>query len=67
MYFVLGIVALVINTVLALSDLPDTFWVGFAEGSTIGMALVAMVFGIMYATGTLSKVMSTKKRLAGKE
>jgi len=62
-YFVLGIVALVINTFLALMDLPDTFWVGFAEGATIGMAIVAMVFGILYATGTLSKAFSTKKRL----
>lgn len=66
-YFVLGIVALIINSAMALMDLEDTFWVGFAEGGTIGMALVAMIFGILYATGTLSKVFAAKKRMIGKE
>ena len=66
-YFVLGIVALIINSAMALMDLEETFWVGFAEGGTIGMALVSMIFGILYATGTLSKVYETKKRLLGKE
>lgn len=65
-YFVLGIIALVINSAMALMDLEDTFWVGFAEGGTIGMAMVAMIFGILYATGTLSKAYETKKRLQEK-
>ena len=66
-YFVLGIVALIINTIMALMDLEDTFWVGFGEGATIGMAMVAMIFGILYATGKLSKVFASQKRLQGRE
>ena len=65
--FVMGIVALVINTIMALMDLEDPFWVGVGEGATIGMALVAMIFGILHATGNLSKVFATEKRLQEKE
>lgn len=40
---------------------------GFGEGATIGMAMAAMIFGILYATGKLSKVFASQKRLQGRE
>lgn len=65
-YFVLGIVALLSNLVMESLGLPDNFAVGFLEGITIGMAIAAMILGILYVTGTLSKVCAVKKRLLGK-
>lgn len=65
--FVLGIIGLIVNQLIALSDLADTFWVGFGEGVTGGMALGAMVLGILYVTGTLNKVCAAKRRMLGRE
>ena len=66
-YFVLGIVALIVNQIIVLSDLADSFWVGFWEGLTGTMALAAMIMGILFVTGTLNKICATKKRMLGKE
>ena len=66
-YFVLGIIALVSNLAMEFMELPDSFLVGFLEGSTISLAIGAMVLGILYATGTLSKIFVFKRRLMGKE
>ncbi len=66
-YFVLGIIALVINTVMNFMNLEKGFWVGFADGFTIVTAMVAMIFGILYVTGTFNKVFAAKKRLQEKE
>ena len=65
--FVLGIIALVSNIVMEFMELPDSFFVGFLEGSTISLAIGAMVLGILYATGILSKAFAFKRRLMGKE
>ncbi len=65
-YFIVGIIALVANQVLHLLDLPETFWVGFGEGASAGLALFAMVMGILYMTGRLSKMQEAKKRLLSK-
>ncbi len=62
-YFVLGILALIANQALHFLELPETFWVGFAEGGTAGLALVSMVMGILYMTGVLGKLQEAKKRL----
>ena len=66
-YFVLGIIALVSNLAMEFVELPDSFLVGFLEGSTISLAIGAMIMGILYATGMLSKVFAFKRRLLGKE
>ena len=66
-YFVLGIIALISNLALEFMELPDSFFAGFLEGSTISLAIGAMVLGILYATGTLSKIFAFKRRLIGKE
>ena len=62
-YFILGMVGLIINQSMQFFDLPSTFWVGFAKGATAGLALVAMVFGILYLTGTMDKVKEFKMRI----
>ncbi len=66
-YFVLGIIALVSNLAMEFVELPDSFLVGFLEGSTISLAIGAMIMGILYATGMLSKVFAFKRRLLRKE
>lgn len=62
-YFVIGIAALIVNVILTLADFGGTFWAGFLKGATIGLALVAMVLGILYVTGTMEKVYAFKMRL----
>lgn len=47
-------------------DLPSTFWVGFAKGATAGLAMLAMIFGILYLTGTMDKVKGFKMRIIKK-
>ena len=66
-YFVLGIIALVSNLAMEFMELPDSFFVGFLEGSTISLAIGAMVLGILYATGILNKAFAFKRRLLEKE
>lgn len=66
-YFVVGIVALIVNTAMEFAQLGENFWVGFVKGGTIGAAIVAMIMGILYATGNLNKVFTFKRRLQGKE
>lgn len=66
-YFVLGIVALISNLIMEFLELSDNFVIGFLEGSTLGIAMAAMIMGILYATGILNKVCAFKKRLLGKE
>lgn len=65
-YFVVGIIALVINVILSFSELPETFWIGFAKGSSIGLVFAAMVLGLIYTSGYMTKLMAFKKRLIGR-
>ena len=62
-YFILGMVGLIINQTMQFLDLPSTFWVGFTKGATAGLAMLAMVFGILYLTGTMDKVKEFKMRI----
>ena len=62
-YFIIGIIALIINLGMQFFELPSTFWVGFAKGATAGFALVAMIFGIMYLTGAMVKMRDFKSRI----
>ena len=65
-YFILGIVAFIINQSMQFFDLPSTFWVGFAKGATAGLTMLAMIFGILYLTGTLNRVKEFKLRILKK-
>ena len=66
-FFLLGILALVINVAMDLMEVEGTFWTGFGQGATIGIAIGSMVLGILYTTGAIMKVQAFKKRLLGKE
>ncbi len=67
LYFIAGIIALVINSILDLCELPETFWVGFAKGSSIGFALVAMIIGLIYTSGYMAKLFAAKKSLVSRK
>ena len=62
-YFIIGVIALIANQAMKFFDLPQTFWVGFAEGATAGLAFVAMIFGILYLTGAMAKIKDYKSRI----
>ena len=66
-YFIVGILGLFANGALRFTEPGDTFWVGFCEGGTFGLALAAMIMGILYTTGALSKVQTFKMGLLGKK
>ena len=63
LYLSFGIIALLINAVMNLMEFDDTFWVGFLQGITFGLALGAMIISLLYATGLLEKLRTFKKRL----
>ena len=65
-YFILGIAALIINQSMQFFELPSTFWIGFIKGATAGLAMLAMIFGILYLTGTMDKVREFKMRIIKK-
>ena len=65
-YFILGILALTANAVMNMTEMEDTFWTGFLKGATFALALLAMVFGILYTTGAMNKIQAFKMRLLGK-
>ena len=62
----LGILSLLANLIMNMTEMPDTFMTGFLKGMTVAAALIAMALGIVYATGTLAKLYSFKKRLIAK-
>jgi len=66
-YSALGIMALITNLILNMLEMPDTFMTGFLKGSTVAVALVAMVLGIIFASGVLAKLYMFKKRLFEKK
>jgi transcriptional regulator with XRE-family HTH domain len=67
MLFIAGIIASIINAILSRSELPETFWVGFAEGASFGLILIVMVYGLLYTSGYLLKLAAAKKRITGKQ
>ena len=67
-YFIVGIIALLLNGAMEFfADAEETFWAGFLKGGTIGLAIAAMIMGILYTTGAMRKIYAFKMRLLGKE
>ena len=62
-YFVTGIVSLFANVIMRMLDSKESFLAGFADGATIGMAIAAMVLGILYVSGAMIKIMAFKRRI----
>lgn len=65
-YFILGTAALILNGAMEVLEIGGTFWIGFAKGATFGLALCAMVFGILYTSGYMAKIFAAKKRMFGR-
>ncbi|MDO4467352.1 MAG: helix-turn-helix domain-containing protein [Bacillota bacterium] len=61
--FVVGFVALMINQAMFLLEIKDTFLAGFLKGATFGLACASMIFGFLYTTGRMAKIMEAKRRL----
>ena len=66
-YLTIGIVALIVSTALKFVELEAGFWLGFTEGACTGIMFWALMMGILYATGALTKVQSFKRRLLGRK
>ena len=62
-YLSLGIICLIVNQALSFIELPETFWIGFAKGTTAGLSLLSIIFAILYITGKLNSVKNAKKRI----
>ena len=65
--FILGTISIVVNQGMRFFDLPSTFWIGFLDGLTSGMTMVAMILGILYITGAMAKVRECKMRMLGRK
>ncbi|NLL46791.1 MAG: helix-turn-helix domain-containing protein [Clostridiales bacterium] len=65
-YFVVGIVSIIVNIGMRFLDLPSTFWVGFLDGTTSGLPLAAMLLGVLYVTGTMVKLQELKLKILGR-
>ncbi len=63
LFFVIGILALMINMIMRLSGVRETFMSGFVDGVTIGIAIGSMILGILYVSGAMLKFMAFKRRL----
>ncbi len=66
-YFVLGILALAANIAMEVTDWGGSFETSFVKGVTYGIALGAMIMGILYTTGVMERFRSFKMRLLGRE
>lgn len=66
-YFVLGILALAANVAMEVTDWGGSFETSFVKGVTYGIALGAMIMGILYTTGVMERFHSFKMRLLGRE
>lgn len=66
-YFVAGILALVVNFILKFCELPETFWTGFAEGLSNGLAFAAMILGLVYTSGYMTKLVAVKRSIIGRK
>ncbi len=62
-FFGLGIAALFANVIMRMMDVKESFVSGFFDGATIGIAIGAMVLGILYVTGAMVKIQAFKRRL----
>ena len=56
-----------VNIGMEFVEVPETFWAGFLKGGTVGIAVGAMIFGLLYTTGALMRLEAFKMRLIGRE
>ena len=65
-YLTIGIAALIISTGLKFIELEAGFWLSFLDGACTGILFWALMMGILYASGSLTKVQNFKRRLLGR-
>ena len=66
-YLTIGIAALIVSTVLRFLEIKGSFWMGFLDGACTGIMFWALMMGILYASGSLTKVQHFKRRLLGRK
>lgn len=66
-YLTIGIAALIVNTVLRFLEIKGSFWLGFLYGACTGIQFGALIMGILYVSGRLTKVQHFKRRLLGRK
>ncbi len=66
-FFIIGLLALAINTAMEVMDIGDTFWIGFIKGVTLGITFGAMILGLLFVTGRMAKVTAFKKRILDRQ
>lgn len=66
-YLTIGIAAFIVSTVLEFVELEEGFWPGFLDGACTGVQFWALLMGILYASGSLTKVQTFKRRLLGRK
>ena len=66
-YFIISIVALMVNNALFLLDIKENFRTDFVKGCTLGFVFTALLFGLMYTTGAMEKMHAFKMRLLGRK
>ena len=66
-FFIIGILTILVNITMEFLELPSTPFVDFLEGLTSGVPLGAMILGVLYLTGAMAKVREFKFRLLKKE
>ena len=66
-YFIISIVALIVNNALYLMDIKENFRTDFVKGCTLGFVFTALLFGLMYTTGAMEKMHAFKMRLLGRK
>lgn len=66
-FFVLGILALAVNFTMELLDVESGFWAGYFKGVTLGIAFGAMILGLLFTTGRLTKFMAFKRHMLDRQ
>ncbi len=66
-FFIIGLLALAINTAMEVMGTADTFWAGYIKGVTLGISFGAMILGLLFVSGRMAKVMAFKKRLLSRQ
>ena len=65
-YFIFGFIALLVHEVLVMGEYPSTFFIGFMKGSTFGLAMASMGFGIVFTIRCIMRLDESRRRIFAK-